>query len=451
MTSDVEPLAREETQSRRFTIAEALELAMKLHREGRLDQAEAIYRRILEAAPDHPDALHFFGVLSHQRGRSDEAIALIGRSIELQPDEPAPICNLGNVLVDRGRAEEAAEAYRRAIALDPDHVAAHNNLGALLKSLGRFDDAEASYRRAIALSPADPDFRNNLGHLLGAQGRGEEALACYCEAIALAPRSRETRRLLGMAYYANGQIDKASEVFREWVEEEPDDPTAQHMYAACSGENVPARAGDLYIAKTFDSFANSFDAKLGQLGYQAPQLVAHALARACGAPEKRLDCLDAGCGTGLCGPLIAPYVRRLVGVDLSSGMLERARSREIYDELVRAELTAFLDAQAAAYDVVISADTFVYFGALDGVLKAAARALRADGLLLFTVEEASGAGAAGHRINPHGRYSHERAYVARAVEEAGFAVAALEPAVLRQEAAKPVHGLVVTARKRAAA
>ena len=52
--------------------------------------------------------------------------------------------------------------------------------------------------------------------------------------------------------------------------------------------------------------------------------------------------LDAGCGTGLCGPLIAPYARRLVGVDLSERMLAQARARDVYDELVKGELTAYL-------------------------------------------------------------------------------------------------------------
>src|SRR4029450_3384975 len=102
------------------------------------------------------------------------------------------------------------------------------------------------------------------------------------------------------------------------------------------------RASDAYIEKTFDSFAASFDSKLAKLSYRAPELITEMLKRPGLPPSKSLDILDAGCGTGLCGPLLAPYARRLVGVDLSERMLAQARTRGVYDELVKGELTAYL-------------------------------------------------------------------------------------------------------------
>ncbi len=254
--------------------------------------------------------------------------------------------------------------------------------------------------------------------------------------------------MLGLALYANGQLDRAAAMFHEWAEEEPDNPIAQHMHAAYSGQSVPPRASDLYIEQTFNAFAASFDAQLGQLDYRAPELVADALARMCGTPLGALHGLDAGCGTGLCGPLIEPFLRRLVGVDLSAGMLDRARRRQVYDELVKAEVTDFLERHPAAYDVVVSTDMLVYFGPLEKVLRAAACALRPDGLLFFTVEEWTDPDRAGYRINPHGRYSHSRTHVAGALKAAGFALVEMQGAVLRQERGKPVAGLVVTAIRR---
>jgi len=224
------------------------------------------------------------------------------------------------------------------------------------------------------------------------------------------------------------------------------------MYAACSGRDVPERAADDYVESTFDAFAASFDAKLGRLDYRAPELVAAALARACGAPEGKLDGLDAGCGTGLCGPLIASYVRRLTGVDLSAGMLDRARGRGVYADLVKAELTDYLRAHREAFDLIISADTLVYFGNLDAVSRAAAGALRPGGVLAFTVEEAGDDGKGeGYRINPHGRYSHGRSYVAQVLSDSELCVEAIDSAALRREGGVAVNGLVVTARKPAPA
>jgi predicted TPR repeat methyltransferase len=441
-------LEREPETLSELTLPEALSVAIQLHRAGHLEEGEIVYRRILAIAPDHPDALHFLGVLSHQRGRSDAALELIEKSIHLDPSQPDRYNNLGNVLIELGRLPEATKALEQAIALQPEHADAYNNLGAVLKAQGRFEEAAAAYRKAIDLNPEHVNAYNNFGNLLSSRGLVKEAVACYCKAITLMPNHPQARKLLGIAYYSIGETDAAANVFRDWLRDEPANPIAHHMFAACSGKNVPARASDAYIEATFDSFAGSFDEKLGRLHYRAPELIGKAVAKACGPPAERLIALDAGCGTGLCGPLIAPYVSRLNGVDLSAGMLAKAQGRGVYQELTKAELTAYLAGHPEVFDLIVSADTLVYFGALEPVFEAACQALRSGGLLIFTVEESEEEAAErGYRINPHGRYSHSREYLNRALQVAGFAVLAMEPAVLRTEGGSPVAGLVVTGRK----
>ncbi|MGB0128634.1 MAG: tetratricopeptide repeat protein, partial [Rhodocyclaceae bacterium] len=367
----------------------ALALAIYAHRSGKLDDAETLYTRILAVAPDQPDATHFLGVLMHHRGRDEDAVALIEKSIALDPSHPDRYNNLGNVLLEMGRKEEAIAAYRKVLELQPEHANANNNLGVLLTAIGRNEEAEAAYRRAIELDPKHADVYTNLGNLLSRTGRIKEAVTHYYKAITLHPEDVQSRKLLGIAYYTIGEIGAAAEVFRKWLEDEPQNPTARHMYSACTGLDVPERAADSYVEQTFDAFAASFDAKLGRLDYQAPQLVAAAVGRALGSPRGDLSGLDAGCGTGLCGPLLRPYLAHLAGVDLSAGMLERAQGRGCYDELTKGELAAFLGARRDTYDLIVSADTLVYFGALDAVCEHAAKALRPNGRLVFTVEEAA--------------------------------------------------------------
>src|SRR5262249_45954759 len=258
----------------------------------------------------------------------------------------------------------------RAIALDPNHANALNNLGVVLRARGRPVDAESAYRAAIRIAPGHADAYNNLGILLNGQGRRREAALCFSRVVTLRPRHPEARRLLALAHYTLGEVDRAIEIFDEWLREDPDDPVARHMLAACSGRDVPARASDAFIEKTFDSFAASFDAKLESLAYRAPELVAETLAYAGVDASRSLDVVDAGCGTGLCGPLVAPYARRLIGIDLSEGMLARARARDVYDELLQRELTAYLRDSPASFDVIVSADTLVYFGPLAAVAAA---------------------------------------------------------------------------------
>lgn len=432
---------------RAVTLEEALSIAIECQRNWQLEDAEKVYQRLTEAAPDHPGVLHFAGLLAHQMGQGEKALSMIERSLAIEPNRADWHSNLGIVLKARGKLDEAIEAYRRALELDPSHANAHCNLGVLLRARGKPAEAEESYRTAIRLDPEHVEAHHNLGVLLTATGRAQEAVVCFCKVLTLIPEQPGARTHLATAYCILGQRDKAVALFEQWLRECPGDPVAQHMLAACSGKDVPPRASDAYIERTFDDFAASFDSKLAELGYRAPQLVASALAEAGLEPDRSRVILDAGCGTGLCGPLLAPYAARLVGVDLSGGMLAQARARGLYDELVKQELTAYLEAHPAAYDVVVSADTLVYFGALEAVVGAAARALRAGGLLVFTVEELRDGGLDGdYRIDTHGRYSHRREYVETVLRSAGLHPL-IVPAELRMERAAPVRGLVLRAHK----
>jgi predicted TPR repeat methyltransferase len=435
------------TTDRAVSLEEAVSIAIRLQQNDQWVAAGDMYRRILEVAPDYAAAVHYSGVLAHQEGRSQDAVALIRRSLELEPDRADWYSNLAIVLRDRLELAEATAACRRAIELDPSHVNAHNTLGVLFRAQGRLSEAEEAYRAAIGIDPDNSDAYTNLGILLNAQKRTPEAVVCFCKVITFRPKHPEARRLLALAHCTLGEVDQAVAVFEEWLEEEPNHPIALHMLAACSGRDVPARASDGFIQQTFDSFAGSFDSKLAKLLYRAPELVVGMLADTGVQPAKSLDVLDAGCGTGLCGPLITPYARRLVGVDLSAGMLAQARARRVYDELIDGELTAYLQESRAAFDVIVSADTLVYFGPLETVVNAAAGALRDRGWLIFTVEESEAPLEGGYGISLHGRYCHAREYVDRVLRGASLDPE-IVPAQLRLEAGMPVQGLVVRAMKR---
>ena len=430
------------------TLDEAMSIAILFQQHGQLADAADVYKRILERWPDHPDALHYSGVLAHQQGRSDEGLALIDRSLALTPAHADGHNNRGIILKACGRLEEAAAAYRAAIALNPRHANAYSNLGVLLRAGNKFAEAEAAYRAAIEIDPDHIDAYHNLGTLLAARNRHPEAVRCFSKVTLLSPSHREARRLLAAAHCTLGEPEKAVAIFEKWLEEEPDSPVARHMLAACSGREVPSRAADDYVERIFDDFAKSFDTKLSQLMYQAPQIIEALLAEVVPTPARDLVVADAGCGTGLCGPLIAKYARRLVGVDLSGKMLEGAAARQVYDELHKGELVGFLREHPGAFDVIVSADTLVYFGALEDVVSAAGGALRPGGLLIFTVEALpASAGGLDYELQKHGRYCHARGYVDRLLSGAG-----MEPhivgAELRMEAGAPVAGLAVRARLR---
>jgi predicted TPR repeat methyltransferase len=386
--------------------------AIAAHQAGRLDDAQAGYEQALREQPDDPDALHFLGLLYFHREDNDKAIELIERSLVQAPDNPHAWNNLGNILQLWNRPGEAQGAYRRVTELAPAMPEPWYNLAVLLRDDGKFDEAVQHFRESIRRQPAF--------------SRAYESL--------------------GMLHYRLGQIPNAAEVYRMWAEREPDSPVARHMAAATSGLNVPERADDRYIARLFDKHANHFDSNLQQLGYRAPELVTSTLAQHVAASGSA-DILDAGCGTGLCGPLLQPLRRRLVGVDLSARMLDHARERGGYDELVVGELCEFMRSHAAQFDAVVSADTLVYFGALGEAFAAAHEALRPGGLLVCTLEALLDEAADDYRLQVHGRYTHREAYARRALEQAGFSVLRVDREALRRERLQDVIGHLIVAQR----
>jgi predicted TPR repeat methyltransferase len=391
-----------------------LHQAMDLQRQGLLAEAESIYLQFLRAEPRHVDALHEFGVLRMRQGRPDEAIELVKRSLSLAPRNAVAWNSLANMLL--GKDPKAAElAYRNATSLKPDYT-------------------EAWY---------------NLGNFLRDQQRPQEALGCYRRVLELKPRFRGAYE--NIARFATGRSEIAAEAYRAWLEAEPDNAVARHMAAAHSGQAAPPRADDAYVIDIFNRGAESFDTVLAKLEYAAPELVIGALQGALSAAERSLAVLDAGCGTGLCGPLLRSSARRLVGVDLSAGMLAKARERQVYDELHEAELVAFMRANPLSYDAVVSADTLVYFGVLEDAIDAAAAALRPGGLLTFTVEAEPAESTRRFRLHESGRYSHGVNYVRECISAARLELLQFEPGVLRKEGGADVAGHVVLARKVAAA
>jgi predicted TPR repeat methyltransferase len=244
-------------------------------------------------------------------------------------------------------------------------------------------------------------------------------------------------------------MEGAAAVVREWHRAMPEDHVARHLLAAQGGAEAPERASEGFVRQTFDSYASSFDSVLANVRYAGPSLLDEALrSPEAGLDPSGLEVLDAGCGTGLCGPVLRPMAARLTGVDLSPNMLKRAALRELYDELVEGDLVRFLAEHPARFDLIVSADTLNYFGRLEPVMAAAAGALRERGRFAFTIELAADEPEAAERpfdLAHHGRYAHREAYVREAVTGAGLGLLRVERCVLRKEGGADVHALVVVA------
>ncbi|TAL09577.1 MAG: tetratricopeptide repeat protein [Nitrospirae bacterium] len=210
-------------------ISETLGIALQHHQAGRLQEAEALYSQILQAQPNHPDALHLLGVVAHHGGRHQIAVDRIGRAIALNPGVAEFHNNIGEAYRALGKSQEAIASYQRALALKPGFAEAQYNLGLLHGQLGRLAEAEACYRRALAANPAYAAAHNNLGNVVKEQGKTEEAAAHYRRAVALKPDFAEAHNNLGALLQEQGRVKEAVGCFRQALSFKPDYAEAENQ------------------------------------------------------------------------------------------------------------------------------------------------------------------------------------------------------------------------------
>jgi predicted O-linked N-acetylglucosamine transferase (SPINDLY family) len=198
-----------------------IDQALAHHQAGRLQQAEAIYRRILQAQPDDADALHLLGVVAHQRGEHEAAVTRIRHAIRINPRIAEYHNNLGEALRALGQLPAATAAYQEALRLRTDSAEAHNNLGLALYQQGELVRAEMSLQRAVTLKP-DPETFCNLGNVFRDQAAWDDAIAAYERALTFDPEFPEALNNCGAALRHRGKATEAVELFKRAIALRPD-------------------------------------------------------------------------------------------------------------------------------------------------------------------------------------------------------------------------------------
>jgi predicted TPR repeat methyltransferase len=446
----------------------------EVHRAaGRHEQAAIDYSAALEIDEAQAKSHVGLGSVLEALNRFDEAALHYRRALELDAASAAAHYGLAALLADAGELPAAARHASRAVELSPQDADARHRYGVLLSMLGDLPATVEQFRAAADLRPS---LSYHLGATLGKLAAQEEALDFFARAMLAAPESGEPYLLAGRALFELGRRPEAVETFRRATQLMPETwhvwhdfalvleaeghsseaaeafakagqlgmtDEAQLHLAAMGKTQAPATAPAAYVRRLFDDYAGKFDQSLvGLLQYQTPQLLVQAVrAVTDGSPDvARWNIIDLGCGTGLCGKLLRPLAKRLIGVDLSPRMIEQASKSGAYDQLILGDVVETLLAHRDAFDLITAADVFVYVGDLGPVFRAAAGSLRAGGFFAFSVEHCEGNA---YQIGPSRRYAHPPDYVRRLAEENGFTVRSFNPATLRLEKGQKVEGRLV--------
>jgi len=214
-----------------LSIPDALKMAVTQHRQGQLDRAEELYRAILSADPDEPDAMAMLGTLLSQKGFHDDGLNLIERAISIKPDAADFHANHGLILFAAGQVDAAVRAYEKAIALRPDIANAHYNLGNALLRRGDIHEAIDQYRRALEINPDDAHVHCNLGTALLRQDNTTDAIAAFERAVQCQPDYAEAMSNLGSALLREKKLDEATQWFKRAADLRPQVPEIAGNYA----------------------------------------------------------------------------------------------------------------------------------------------------------------------------------------------------------------------------
>jgi tetratricopeptide (TPR) repeat protein len=204
-----------------ISMEDPLNLAVRQHQLGQLQQAARMYQAILARNPDHPDALHLLGVVAHQLGQNQQAVQLIGRAIALRPAAPAYYANIAEAWRALGQTDRAIECCRTGLRLQPNYPEAANNLGLALLQSGKQTEAIEHFQMALRMRPNFAMAYNNLANALRTQGDEASAIDHFRKAVECDPALAEAQSNLGQLLCERQQLPEALEHCEKAVQLRP--------------------------------------------------------------------------------------------------------------------------------------------------------------------------------------------------------------------------------------
>jgi predicted TPR repeat methyltransferase len=393
----------------------SLEEVQRLFQAGRLDDAAALCRQQLQEDPRNVNASRALSLIYFQATQFDLAQYFAGEVLKLDPTNLDSLRIRGMALMQLGRLQAALACFDRALQLKPDFVEVLANQATVLLGLKRLDEALTGFDRVVALDPGNAVGWNNRANTLVAMGRLEDAAQCYDRALSLRP-DLETAR--GNRFLVLMQLRRLS------------------------------RIPDFAVRAMFDEVATRFDTLMvDELHYRGHLQLRTLADEKLPGIKSPLRILDLGCGTGLVGNSFQDLAKggRLVGIDLAPRMIEVARKRGVYDELILGDLEKVLAEPGPSYDLIVSADTMPYLGDLGPTFGGVGNRLVSSGYFLFACEAKSD--GVGWEQTSTNRFRHSESYVREEAARSGLAFVARMDATLRYERSEPVPGFSIALRK----
>lgn len=397
----------------------------------------------------HIDIENSFAEACRFHSRSDFASAekIYVNLIELVPDSGLLHYNIGLLYFETENYENALNHYATARTLAPKDPDALFNLALCQKKLGLLRDAVASFKEFNDHYPDDLDALYNLGNCYRELKEYAHAVETYQQVLINEPDNLPANKNLAYVFHLLGDNKNALSYYYRVQQLTPDNAQARHMIAAITGENASS-IPEKYIKDIFNNYSDTFDTDLlGDLSYSVPEKLRSAVDNLNYPIKVFSNCIDLGCGTGLAGIMFRDLCKNLTGIDLSEGMIKRAKEKNIYDIIEVTEIADFLKNNGNEYDLVIAADVLTYIGDLGPLFAVLTSATAKQVLFCFSTENCSDPG---FNLCSTGRFAHSPHYILATAEQYGWVPRHMITTDLRKEQEQWVEGTLYFLTKKIA-
>lgn len=353
------------------------------------EAAEKYFHQALLLNPQSIDALINLGILEQNE-------AYFKKALDLNPSSFEAHLSYGDFLYHENRKVEALEEYHKAVLLNHDNPALSNNMALVLKDMQDYKGALDLLLNAFLQAPEDQDIAVNIS---------------------------ETLVLL-----FSKEPEEAVKIARLWQKNAPNNIFAAHtLNAFQNNQNTDDKS---YAEALFDMFAPLYDERIKQIEYNIFNKLKEL------SVEIKGNVLDLGCGTGSAATEFKTKDGLWTGVDISENMLSIARQKNIYDALIKSDITSFVQANTEKYDLILCLDTLPYLQNIETLIE---KCFPAN--LIFSIEKAP-ENIKTFALSPFGRYQHNPKYIEDILQKTGYQNIQPHPLILRKENGKNVEGFL---------
>ncbi len=389
-----------------------------------IKEKEKYLRIAVNISNDRVDAIIELADVLREKNKLDEALQFYYKVLNLDDKNIRAILGVADVYLLEGNLKKSEEFYLKSFDIRRDLPGAFLNYGSLLYKEKRFNEALKAYHEVVKLNPEDNGVCYNIALILRELDDYEEALGLMFNVYL-----KDKENML----YQVGITETLSELFEKnaemalkiaqnWQNLDQDNIFSKRILAGISGINDESN-DKLYAMNLFDTFADSYDETINKLN---PQIINKFKEL---NPNLKGKILELGCGTGIAGSELKSFDVEFFGVDISSKMIQIAKSKNVYKKLWVEDLLGFVsNNDLESYNMVVAFDVFCYLGSLKEVLK------KLKGKeIWFSIENMDEFRRDDYLLSHKGRYKHSLSYINHLKEELGFNEIQIYELDLREE------------------